>query len=1109
MRTRDYLAGLTRLHLIDDPEERRAVWRQSLATLGSVIVNEQHPAPLEGLDPDELLRSVERARADRQLHDLDWLSGPLAAASLYEFAAALPPGDAKRELGRLVYRRLHAANATTFVALATRLALGRARIMSGPAVRARVALSLDLPIGSGARADALALALISSAELRDEWLVRPATGSLPSRRMAARLIERAAREAAARAEDGDDSGVQAFRTPEIREAWDRLLGDRESLVWRHLASARGLLSGRSPDLEEEIHQHLSPEYSITEWRRAAASLAASVAVRPESARATCHRLLASDLVERDRGLPAALMLGLPRAAEREPEAVEELLDELIERNDLSIAEALLDLRRERIGDDLGGSAATRCRDDLRASLKTGDLSDEGHTALLIAVANELGERQGASSLPQMVADALVAFSEDGPAAAASMARGILDAAAERLAHLEEADLGGRVGRQTAFLSLRELDLALLGTDGLVNLLSLQPTSTESEDAERPATTLGDIFQRLTNWLIIHEGEVRAEGAPLDQFSQRLRRLQALVHLVDADGSSVEPREPMLRARRVLSTRVLLNRLRTDDRKTLRRALCAAAARAMDAMVREEIAEVSDAILYTAEFAPSESDAQAISEASMVPELEIALDAYIRFFRDTRELDRFDALEAAVASLQRLASKLPAASSPRVAALRAALSRLARAIDAILQAGSLAELQERAGESPLVELEQHLTEFAQLVAGARRRLAILDVREPACLGALHDLDNALVRAMRLELMPAPEPGEAFGEAVRVDLPDAFARLLRAAIGHVYLLPLDAPRSSRPSRLSVRPKQQKLPAWMPPGRTLGGFYVTEALGVGAGGSVFIAKRAGERHTKAAELFALKVPDYSGAAARTLSEAEFLRLFREEAGALLALPEHPHIARFVTFDAGARPKPILVMELVKGPSLEKLLETNDLDMRRAFDLLDGVAAGLEAMHAIGVAHLDVKPSNIIVRLREGGESPVLVDFGLAGRHLRPGCGTAEYGAPEVWGAIQSELALPVDVYAFCCMAYELVTNDCLFVAENELGMINAHVEHDGAPDGIKGLGRNPPTSRFAQVLRAGLRQNPAHRATITQVRAALAEVRADVEGLAWPLGAAAAAS
>ena len=151
---------------------------------------------------------------------------------------------------------------------------------------------------------------------------------------------------------------------------------------------------------------------------------------------------------------------------------------------------------------------------------------------------------------------------------------------------------------------------------------------------------------------------------------------------------------------------------------------------------------------------------------------------------------------------------------------------------------------------------------------------------------------------------------------------------------------------------------------------------------------------------------MPDYDGGAARNLSEDQFEQLFREEARALLSLPRHANIANFVTFDAGARPKPILVMELVQGPTLEHLLQGGALDMPGALAVIDGIAAGLAAMHEHGVAHLDLKPANIILRadvereranrpippkeLRASGGFlayrpvalvPVLVDFGLAG--------------------------------------------------------------------------------------------------------------------------------
>ena len=70
------------------------------------------------------------------------------------------------------------------------------------------------------------------------------------------------------------------------------------------------------------------------------------------------------------------------------------------------------------------------------------------------------------------------------------------------------------------------------------------------------------------------------------------------------------------------------------------------------------------------------------------------------------------------------------------------------------------------------------------------------------------------------------------------------------------------------------------------------------------------------------------------------------------------------------------------------------------------------------------------------EVSSTPVLVDFGLAGRHIRPGCATGPYGAPEIWGLTPEDWKprpMPADVYAFACMAYEVLTGDTLFVALN----------------------------------------------------------------------------
>ena len=113
-----------------------------------------------------------------------------------------------------------------------------------------------------------------------------------------------AREAARRATEGDDAGVRVFCTPEVREAWDRLLADRETLVWRHVASARGLLAASMPTFKEEIQRHLDPDFTITEWRRAAASLAASIAIEPEEGLRACREVLESLVFEQDHGIAA-------------------------------------------------------------------------------------------------------------------------------------------------------------------------------------------------------------------------------------------------------------------------------------------------------------------------------------------------------------------------------------------------------------------------------------------------------------------------------------------------------------------------------------------------------------------------------------------------------------------------------------------------------------------------------------------------------------------------------------------------------------------------------------------------------------------------------------
>jgi serine/threonine protein kinase len=331
----------------------------------------------------------------------------------------------------------------------------------------------------------------------------------------------------------------------------------------------------------------------------------------------------------------------------------------------------------------------------------------------------------------------------------------------------------------------------------------------------------------------------------------------------------------------------------------------------------------------------------------------------------------------------------------------------------------------------------------------------------------------------------------------------------------------PRQPRPSgeitNITKRKRQLHLPAWLPPSRIVGGFFVVRPIGTGGGGSVFVARRSDERHEEGAEIFALKVPAYTGAAAHTLSEDEFMQLFREEAGALLTLPRHPNIAGFVTFDAGARPKPILVMELVEGSTLERLVDRRALTIRQVIDVLDGMAAGLQAMHDAGLAHLDIKPANVILRTHRDlasprrprsdvRQAPVLVDFGLAGRKVRPGCGSPYYGAPEVWDLSSfGDRVDPraTDVYAFCCLAFELLTGNPLFAGETLPEIFASHLSHDGNPAGLEWMRKHDRHGPLAQLLSAGLVREPGKRIGIAAMRACLLDIAEDsLSAATWPL-------
>jgi hypothetical protein len=1065
------------------------------------------PGPLEAVHPEALVDGVRAALQSGLVDDLDWLAPPAAGSALYELASALPLGPEQRELGRRVLARVLAADAPAFVAIARRMALGQSKGLASPGIRARVALVTELPLVLGVADGPLSLAIVSRRELAREWIALPSTGSLPSRRLAARLLERAAREVARCAAYGDRHNVRVFSSDAVVAAWERLLGDRESLVWRHVAVARGLLSPWIPEFATAAEKGLDPSLSPTEWRRAACSIAASVAVVPEAALATAERALSHGLLDRDPGAAAAFIWGLPRAAEVEREAAQELLDRVLDHAPPEAAEALVELRMELGESPLSERAARRGLELISRRLKA--VGDDGAEGLALDVTRDLdGSVRDDAPLRDVIARALLAFATAGAKEAHARGRDALAAARGALDALEavapEDGAPGRAGsmaRRASLAVLRDLDVSLLERDVLEHLLSLGAGA-----ADRHA--LDPLRDRLADWILTREHAplVASEGGRgrPEHPTLSLRRLRALLHLVDSDvtGEDADPQHAaLLRDRWLRVARVLLERFEHGPPSPVRRTIVAALARALDALVRAGACDVVDVLLVVARHAVDYSDLETLAEASMNPDLVHVLEQYARFARAVG----CDG-QGALAAYETLTRDLSPDASGRTEALRAVLVRLGGALGALASATSLRTLASDSRQETVTQLEGALSSLAQLAIGARGRFD--PQRAPKARGG-SGIRPLTVSVARVLAGTDPAMRDHVVAAALDDLlagvPKAIAKLVAGLVWRVTELPIEGPASE--TSLSVH-ISDALPTWLPPRRTLGGFYVLRPLSAGAAGSVFVVTRDEDRADANAEKLALKVPEYSANAASQLSETEFLKMFREEAGALITLPQHRNLARFVTFDAGSKPKPILVMELVEGMTLERLLESRALDTARAIRILDDVLCGLEAMHAVDVGHLDLKPSNVVLRR---GEEAVLVDFGLAGRHIRPGCATGPYGAPEVWGAADGTSSdagispAKADVYAFGCVAFETLTGQVLFDAETEIAQISMHVAHDGFPPPLRMLAKSIALPSLTELLFSTLRRNPCDRPTAAAVRKELSRIAPELAALRWPAGGA----
>src|SRR6187399_2059116 len=186
--------------------------------------------------------------------------------------------------------------------------------------------------------------------------------------MAAIILERAAREVVRSSEHGDPGPLGRFLHPSVQASYRLLLADREPLVWRHAAVARGLLSAVEPRLREEIDLELDPSLSPTEWRRAVVSLVACLVKDPETTLPQCKSLLRSELFEKHPAILSTLLWGLAPVVEAEPELARELLEFLswVDRTD--VAQEMASMFGDLHNTGFARSAAARMKNAIHEQL---------------------------------------------------------------------------------------------------------------------------------------------------------------------------------------------------------------------------------------------------------------------------------------------------------------------------------------------------------------------------------------------------------------------------------------------------------------------------------------------------------------------------------------------------------------------------------------------------------------------------------------------------------------------------------------------------------------------------------------------------------------------
>jgi eukaryotic-like serine/threonine-protein kinase len=248
----------------------------------------------------------------------------------------------------------------------------------------------------------------------------------------------------------------------------------------------------------------------------------------------------------------------------------------------------------------------------------------------------------------------------------------------------------------------------------------------------------------------------------------------------------------------------------------------------------------------------------------------------------------------------------------------------------------------------------------------------------------------------------------------------------------------------SSLKTMDRASSVECMLAPGASIGAYRILTRIGEGGMGAVYLAE-----HTLLRRRAAIKVllPSLSA------NEDETRRFFHE--ARTVSLISDPGIVQIFDFGYHGDGRAFIVMELLVGESM-----TRRLRRIRRFAIADGlrlaqlICTALDAAHARGIVHRDVKPGNIFLvadRAVTGGERPKLLDFGIAklsgddaGKpRTRAGIlmGTPAFMSPEQCRC-SGEVDHRADIYAVGCVLFTMLAGRPPFRSKAPGELVAAHL-------------------------------------------------------------------